>query len=173
MSSSASAWPRNRWTFLLIFTVSMAREQKRGVYCGKFNLLKSEWIEGLRNKSRWLLTACYVNNKYTFLSLTSNSVSLLHNAIIVNVCAGDGTYLINQTYIDVYLLPNTYVTLQPFLRPLRNSDINWFAADNKTDLLMSNSMQLGENLTIGPMTIKLHHMRVMYAPFITDNKENQ
>ena len=154
MSSSASPWPRNKWKFLLIFTVSMAREQKRGVYCGKFNLLKSEWIEGLRNKSRWLLTACYVNNKYTFLSLMSNSVSLLNNEIMVNVCAGAGTYLISQAHIDVYLLPTNNVTLQPFLLPQGNSNITWFAADNKTELLMSNSRQLGENLNIGPMTMK-------------------
>ena len=101
--------------------------------------------------------------KYIFLSITSNSISLLNDAVIVNVCAGQGTYLINQTHIDVYLLPNTYFTLRPFLRPLVNSTITWFAAKNKTDLLMSNSKQLGENLDIGPMTMKLHHMRVMYV----------
>ena len=83
--------------------------------------------------------------------------------MMVNVCAGAGTYVINRTHIDVYLLSNAYVTLQPFLRPLANSNINWLAADNKTDLLMGNSKQLGENLKIGPMTMKLHHMRVMYV----------
>ena len=121
-------------------------------------------IEGIRKKSRCLLITCYVlDNKYTFLSLTSNSISLLENVMMVNVCAGAATYPINQTHIDVYLLPNTYITLRPFLRPLANSNITWFAADNKTDLLTSSSRQLGENLTIGPMTMKLHHMRLMYV----------
>ena len=88
--------------------------------------------------------------KYTFLSITCNSISLLNNAMIVNVCTGAGVYLLNQTHIIVYLLPNTYVTLRAFLRPLANSNITWLPADNNTDQLMGNTRQLGENLNIGP-----------------------
>jgi hypothetical protein len=82
------------------------------------------------------------------------------------VC-GPGPHVLNQTDLDVYLLPNSYVTLQPSNNQLgdTNSDIIWSREERNRDGKAGKKVKLGHrsHLEIGPMDKTLNLMALKYA----------
>ena len=79
---------------------------------------------------------------------------------------GSGPHTLSQTALDVYLLPNSYVTLHSV--PLQQGDIvtviRWFAVQKTRARLLSQKLKQNKNnFVIGPMDQNLTLLGVKYA----------
>ena len=76
-------------------------------------------------------------------------------------CLGKGPHVLRSTALDVYLLPNTYVTLQSVPWKRSNFVIEWLTEPrSKQHLLDKNGKE--KDITIGSMNEQLNHLVVYY-----------
>ena len=93
--------------------------------------------------------------------LVSNGLSLVILLNLLFFLLGKGPHVLGSTAVDIYLLPNTYVTLQSV--PWKGSSIvieRKTRPRNKQHLLGKNVKE--KEITIGPMNEQLNHLVVDY-----------
>ncbi len=74
---------------------------------------------------------------------------------------GEGPHVLGSTALDIYLLPNTYVTLQSVPWKGRNVVIEWLTRRRSKLHLLGKNVK-GKEITIGPMNEQLNHFVVDY-----------
>ncbi len=108
--------------------------------------------------SHFLLCSCQLS--FDMKCLGSRFI-LVDFLILFLFLPGKGPHVLGSTALDIYLLPNTYVTLQSVPLKGRNVVIEWLTIPRSKQHLLGQNVK-GKDITIGAMNEQLNHLVVYY-----------